>query len=120
MRSRAAWLLAPKTITPSTTRTSISFASTQNSPAETGPYQKTTTGPGANAGSIYVVAGSSGWATFTTGHHPVMFSQELRTGSLVLDINSNRLDAVFLRETGAIDDSFTIIKNPAEPLRLCT
>jgi len=32
-----------------------------------------------------------------------------KMGSVVLDINSNQLDAVFLRETGVIDDSFTII-----------
>ena len=32
-------------------------------------------------------------------------------GSLVLDINGTRLDAKFLRNTGAIDDYFTIIKN---------
>jgi titin len=32
-------------------------------------------------------------------------------GSLVLDINANRLDAKFLTSTGATNDSFTIIKN---------
>jgi hypothetical protein len=89
-------------------------------PADTGAYRKPASGPGANEGTVYVVAGSSGWATFRTGYHPAMFMDELQMGSLVLDINSNRLDAVFLRETGAIDDSFTIIKGPAEPLRLCT
>ena len=50
-----------------------------------------------------------------------MFADELEMGSLVLDINTNRLDAVFLRDTGAIDDHFTIIKGgAAEPLRLAT
>ena len=40
-------------------------------------------------------------------------------GSLVLDINGQRLDAKFLRETGAIDDHFTIIKGaPPERLRI--
>src|SRR6185369_13888615 len=39
-------------------------------------------------------------------------------GSMVIDVNSNRLDAIFLRETGAIDDSFTIIKSGPDPLRL--
>jgi hypothetical protein len=41
----------------------------------------------------------------------------LRMGSLVIDVNGRRLDAVFLRETGAIDDHFTIAKGAApEPL----
>jgi hypothetical protein len=33
-------------------------------------------------------------------------------GSLVLDIDGNRLDATFLRENGDVDDSFTILKTP--------
>ena len=90
-------------------------------PGDTGAYIKSPTGPNANQGAVYVVAGCSGWATFRYGYHPVMFFDELEMGSVVLDINSNRLDAVFLRETGAIDDSFTILKGvPAEPLRLAT
>ena len=46
---------------------------------------------------------------------------ELQLGSMVIDIDGNRLDAKFLRETGAIDDHFTILKGtgPA-PLRLAT
>jgi hypothetical protein len=90
-------------------------------PKDTGAYLKPSSGPAANQGTVYVVAGSSGWATFRVGHHPVMFSDLLQMGSLVLDINSNRLDAVFLRDTGAIDDSFTILKGgPADPLRFAT
>jgi len=90
-------------------------------PAETGAYLKALTGPSAGQGTVYAVAGSSGWATFRVGYHPAMFVSELQTGSLVIDIDRNRLDAKFLRETGAIDDSFTIIKGaPSEPLRLAT
>jgi hypothetical protein len=88
-------------------------------PEDTGPYCKPDTGPGANQGTVYVVAGSSGWATIQTGYHPVMYTALLRMGSLVLDIDGHRLDARFLRETGAIDDHFTIVKGvPAEPLRI--
>jgi len=90
-------------------------------PEDTGAYLKPDAGPGANQGAVYVVAGSSGWATFRTGYHPAMFFDALQVGSLVLDINGNRLDAKFLRETGAINDSFTIIKGAsAGPLRFCT
>jgi hypothetical protein len=45
-----------------------------------------------------------------------MFITLLRLGSMVIDISDNRLDAKFLRETGAIDDHFTIIKGEAAEL----
>lgn len=88
-------------------------------PGDTGAYRKEGTGATPNQGTIYVVAGSSGWATFVTGRHPAMHTALLRMGSLVLDIHDHRLDAKFLRETGEIDDHFTILKGAApEPLRI--
>ena len=89
-------------------------------PSQGGAYMKTATGPEAGQGTVYVVAGSSGWATFRTGVHPVMFYDALQMGSLVLDIDGLRLDASFLRETGSIDDTFTILKEspPPQPLRV--
>jgi hypothetical protein len=80
---------------------------------DTGPYVKPTEGPGANQGAVYVVAGSSGQATFGALNHPAMYYDALQLGSLVLDINDNVMQAAFLRETGAIDDYFTIIKGSA-------
>jgi hypothetical protein len=47
-----------------------------------------------------------------TFNHPAMFFGENALGSLVLDIDGNTLEAKLLRETGAIDDAFTIIKGP--------
>ena len=83
-------------------------------PGDTGPYIKSE-----DSGAVYIVAGSSGWATFRTGHHPIMFYDELVLGSVVIDVNTNRMDVKFLRETGAIDDHFTILKGvSAEPLRI--
>jgi hypothetical protein len=90
--------------------------------SDTGAYRKPA-GPIGGEGAVYVVAGSSGWATFPQPDwpHRVMFAAFLELGSLVLDIDGNRLDAKFLRETGAIDDYFTIIKGGTpEPFRLCT
>ena len=90
-------------------------------PDDTGAYRKAGAGPAANQGAVYVVAGSSGWATSRTGFHPVMYFDELETGSLVLDVDGNRLEAKFLRETGAIDDYFTVLKGSApEQLRIAT
>jgi hypothetical protein len=37
-------------------------------------------------------------------------------GSMVLDIKTNRLDAIFLRETGATNDWFTIVKTNYAPV----
>ena len=90
-------------------------------PGDSGSYLKPDTGPNPNQGTVYVVAGSSGWATFQTGRHPVMHTALLQMGSLVLDIKGQRLDAKFLRETGVVDDHFTIVKGAsAEPLRVVT
>jgi hypothetical protein len=90
-------------------------------PDGTGAYLKPATDPNRNEGAVYVVAGCSGWATSRTGHHPIMCFDELQTGSLVIDVSGHRLDAKFLRETGAIDDSFSIIKGAQpESLRICT
>jgi len=96
---------------------------------EAGAYLKPGTGPVANQGAVYVVSGSSGWVTPSPVNHPAMYSDPAwrgarglnQLGSMVIDIDGNRLDAKFLRETGAIDDHFTIIKGagPA-PLRLVT
>ena len=79
-------------------------------PDETGPYVKEISGPTAQMGTVYVVAGCSGWATYGSTDHPAMHTGFLRMGSLVLDIDGDRLDATFLRENGDIDDTFTLIK----------
>jgi hypothetical protein len=46
-----------------------------------------------------------------------MFTDASLIGSVVIDINTNRLDARFLLSTGNIADSFTIIKGPPPPLQ---
>jgi hypothetical protein len=79
-------------------------------PNETGAYAKPTLGPGPREGAVYVVAGSSGKISGGPLNHPAMFISLNNLGSLVLDIDGNRLDAKYLRETGAVADSFTIIK----------
>src|ERR1051326_8835439 len=87
-------------------------------PEDTGAYLKSSTGPSPHQGTVYIVNGASGWATVGSMDHPAMFKSLLRTGSLILDIDGERLDARFLRETGAIDDYFTMLKGRSpEPLR---
>lgn len=89
---------------------------------DTGAYLKAATGPEARQGAVYAVVGSSGWAWNGVGlNHPAMFIGMSQLGSMVIDINGQRLDAKFIRETGAIDDYFTIIKGaPPEPVRIAT
>jgi hypothetical protein len=77
---------------------------------DTGAYLKVNSGRRANKGTVYVVAGSAGDLEPRLGHHPVMSTDTSLIGSVVIDINTNRLDARFLLATGQIADSFTIIK----------
>ena len=70
---------------------------------EANPYQ----------GAVYITAGSSGKIGGGQLNHPVMVHASFNVlGSLVLDVNGNRLDARFVRENGNVDDYFTILKNP--------
>lgn len=78
--------------------------------SESGAYHKHLLNPRAHQGAVYAVVGSSGQATGGVLNHPAMRVSLNELGSLVLDIHSNRLDATFLRETGATNDTFTIVK----------
>lgn len=55
------------------------------------------------------MAGTAGKASGGSLKHPAMFPRN-RLGSLYSEVNGDRLDAQFIRETGAIDDRFTIVK----------
>ena len=84
-------------------------------PAETGAYGKPSTGPAAHEGAVYVVAGSSGQtgSFFPSAPHPAMFISLNTLGSMVLDVNGNRVDASFLRDDGVVADTFTLVKGTA-------
>jgi hypothetical protein len=79
----------------------------------TGTYNKPTGMPG--EGTVYIVAGSSGKISGGTLNHPAMFVSLNRLGSVVLDIDEHRMDVKFVRETGALNDYFTLIKGPLAP-----
>jgi len=82
-----------------------------------------------NQGAVYVVAGNGGHVTnwvggstaeFNPAPPPVMYYSALHVGSMAIDVDGNRLDAKMIRETGVVDDYFTIVKNtptlpPAAP-----
>src|SRR5438034_847467 len=79
-------------------------------PTGSGAYQKSTEGPAPHQGAVYTVAGSSGHTSSGSLNHPVMFISLSVLGSLVLDVEGNRLDATFLDSGGGIRDTFTILK----------
>ena len=84
-----------------------------------GAYRKGNSGPNPNQGTVYVVAGSSGQPGFGSLDHPAMFVSLNQMGSVVIDVNNQRLDALFLADDGWIDDRFTIIKGAdSEDFRL--
>jgi len=84
-----------------------------------GPYVKASSGPLANKGTVYVVAGNAGRPVGTgTLDHPAMCISLLELGSVIVDVNDNRLDARELRPDGIVRDRFTIIKEPRPALQI--
>ena len=81
-------------------------------PAGNGAYLKPLAGAGGHKGAVYSVAGSAGQVSGTQPDfpHPAFFISLTNLGSLVLDINGNRLDATFVRENGTTPDTYTIQK----------
>jgi len=83
------------------------------------PYLKSSDLP--NQGIIYVVAGSAGWPAGIQPSYPheaLPYSIYLKSGSLYLEIEDNRLDAKWISETGSVDDKFTILKDVNKNLTL--
>ncbi len=74
-----------------------------------GAYRKGA-GPVAHQGAVYAVPGSAGKISGGSLNHPAMFLSLNNLGSMVIDVFGSRLDAWFVRETGALDDHFTLIK----------
>ena len=79
------------------------------------PYIKSTANKN---GTVYVVAGSAGKldnsgevSQCCFPHNAMPYSTFAFGGSLILEVEDNRLDGKFLSETGLIWDQFTIMKN---------
>ncbi len=75
-----------------------------------GAYAKPTPAGSPFEGAVYVVAGSSSQTGGGGLNHPVMITSQNVLGSLVLDVDRGQLDARFIGTTGAVLDSFTILK----------
>ena len=85
------------------------------SPEGDGAYVKAGSGQESHAGAVYAVAGSSGQTSGGSLDHPAMVRALNVLGSLVLDVDGDRLDAKFLDDSGVVRDSFAIVKGPVAP-----
>ena len=71
-----------------------------------GAYTKSTN---LNSGAVYTVAGNSGQLSDAPLDHPVMISNLIELGSLIIDVQGNQLDAIFLNNESMLRDSFRIV-----------
>jgi hypothetical protein len=78
-----------------------------------GAYQKPALGPIPESGAVYGVVGSSSQISGGALNHPVMRVSLNVLGSMVIDIEGNRLDGTFLGVSGNVLDHFRIEKGPA-------
>jgi hypothetical protein len=78
-------------------------------PAGTGPYLKAANNV-ANAGAVYIVAGHGGTTNSGPGGHPLIYARDLIHGSCLLHFERNAVHVENLRRTGAVSDSFAIVK----------
>jgi len=81
-------------------------------PAGDGAYVKA---PGAHGGTVYAVVGSSARLDLGPLDHPAMAAALGVYGSLVLEIDGDRLSGRFLDESGAELDRFVLVE-PGVPL----
>jgi len=88
----------------------MAIDSSDGRPGGGGFYEKIVTGSGPAPGTVYVVSGTSGRTGGIKKRHPVMVATSTAPGSLVIDIDSDEINVVFLDYTGATLDSFTIVK----------
>lgn len=68
---------------------------------------------GADTGTVYIVAGSSGKLSGSipsqANWHPIMHEMLREFGSMVIDVDGGRMDVGFLNRNGELKDTFTII-----------
>ncbi len=83
-------------------------------PSSSGAYLKAS---GGNQGAVYVVSGSSSQidadneVAFMNGDvHPVMYRSKIEYGSVILDINANKMNVSFLNKDHQVSDNFSIQK----------
>ncbi len=61
-------------------------------------------------GAVYITAGSSGKISGGSLNHPVMYASMSTLGSVVVDVEGDRMEVKFVSSIGLVDDYFTITK----------
>lgn len=79
-------------------------------PSGDGAYQKSPGPLQPDEGTVFAVNGSACQVSGGTLNHPAMITSLNVLGSMVIDIDGDRLDARFIDNLGAMRDSFTILK----------
>lgn len=75
-----------------------------------GIYNKKENGISSNSGTIYTVIGSSSKVDIGPLDHPAMPYSIQEAGSLLFDVNKNRLKAYFINKEGLVRDKFEVVK----------
>ena len=85
-------------------------------------YKKKEKNISKNSGTIYTVIGSSSKVDTGPLNHPAMPHSFQEAGSMIFDVNNNKLKAVFVNNKAMAIDKFEIIKNTKEGVvkRTCT
>ncbi len=83
-----------------------------------GIYTKSNVGTDAGKGAVYITTGSAGKISGGSLNHNAMFYSVSALGSCIMEVNRDTMHLKFLRETGAVDDYFTIVKTCLENIVL--
>jgi hypothetical protein len=67
---------------------------------------------GGDAGTVYVVAGSSGSGYKPKAHHPAMFRSSGEMGAVALDFDAKQLQVTFIGRKGDTLDVFRLVREP--------
>jgi hypothetical protein len=91
---------------------SMKINKTNGNEAQGTPYYKYVNGPKAGFGTVYAVMGSSGSLSSDGDlNHPAhVIGDKTRCGSLMIDIDNNRLHAQMITDQNNVFDDFTILK----------
>jgi len=74
------------------------------------PYSKYTEKLAPHEGTVYVVTGSSSKVDSGPLNHPAFAVNLFELGSMIIDVNGNRLDAKFINDKKQVLDNFSIMK----------
>ncbi|MCW8901437.1 MAG: metallophosphoesterase family protein [Gammaproteobacteria bacterium] len=82
----------------------------QRSNTKNNIYNKNEKGISAFSGTIYTVIGSSSKVDEGPLNHPALPHSYKEAGSMIFDVNENKLKAYFINSSGKVSDRFEIIK----------